>query len=50
MKTLDILETDQEAETFMEDTYQFTDACEDLIMTVSRKKIEKDTEQKKTGC
>ena len=38
----DVLETDKVAAVFMEETYQFTDICKDLIATVS-KKINKTT-------
>ena len=33
----DILETDEKAADFMEDTYEFTDACDDLLATASKK-------------
>ena len=33
----DVLDSDEEAAAFMEETYQFTDDCDDLIMTASKK-------------
>ena len=42
----DILASDEEAASFMEETYKFTDDCEDLIVTVTNKN-DKTTEQRK---